>query len=76
MLTGSFASIDAWEKRWVLSTHKGNDAGKFVLTAGKFYGDAEKSKGIQTSQVLTKSIIKVPSLTSECNGQKLARQRS
>merc|ERR1712029_719164 len=29
---------------------KGGDAGKFVLTAGKFYGDAEKDKGIQTSQ--------------------------
>jgi calreticulin len=36
--------------RWVESTHKGADAGKFVLTAGKFYGDAEKDKGIQTSQ--------------------------
>ena len=29
---------------------QGADAGKFVLTAGKFYGDAEKDKGIQTSQ--------------------------
>merc|ERR1711935_474981 len=28
---------------WVQSTHKGAEAGKFVLTAGKFYG-------IQTSQ--------------------------
>lgn len=45
-----FQDGDAWENRWVSSTHKGNDAGKFVLTAGKFYGDAEKSKGIQTSQ--------------------------
>merc|ERR1711997_1144040 len=35
---------------WVQSTNKGDDAGKFVLTAGKFYGDAEKDKGIQTSQ--------------------------
>merc|ERR1712172_351327 len=35
---------------WVQSTHKGAEAGKFVLTAGKFYGDAEKDKGIQTSQ--------------------------
>ena len=33
------------------SVHKGAEAGKFVLTAGKFYGDAEQSKGIQTSQV-------------------------
>merc|ERR1712110_226084 len=35
---------------WVQSTHKGAEAGKFVVTAGKFYGDAEKDKGIQTSQ--------------------------
>lgn len=39
-----------WEDRWVQSTHKGSDAGKFKWTAGKFYGDAEKDKGIQTSQ--------------------------
>merc|ERR1711953_164356 len=41
---------DDWESRWVQSTHKGAEAGKFVWTAGKFYGDAEKDKGIQTSQ--------------------------
>ncbi|KAM6307871.1 LOW QUALITY PROTEIN: calreticulin [Podargus strigoides] len=35
-------------RRWVESKHK-PDYG-FVLTAGKFYGDAEKDKGIQTSQ--------------------------
>jgi len=45
-----FEDGDGWEKRWVQSTHKGAEAGKFVLTAGKFYGDAEKDKGIQTSQ--------------------------
>jgi len=45
-----FNDGDAWESRWVQSTHKGAEAGKFVLTAGKFYGDAEKDKGIQTSQ--------------------------
>jgi calreticulin len=39
---------DDWESRWVQSTHKG-DEGKFVLTAGKFYGD-ENDKGVQTSQ--------------------------
>ena len=27
------------------STFKGSEAGKFKLTAGKFYGDAEKDKG-------------------------------
>jgi len=40
---------DGWEDRWVQSKHK-SDLGKFVHTAGKFYGDAEKDKGIQTSQ--------------------------
>ncbi|XP_041358228.1 calreticulin-like [Gigantopelta aegis] len=39
-----------FEGRWVSSTKKGSDQGKFVWTAGKFYGDAEKDKGIQTSQ--------------------------
>ena len=43
-------SDEKWEDRWIQSTNKGDDAGKFVLTAGKFYGDAEKDKGIQTSQ--------------------------
>merc|ERR1712158_247481 len=53
----TFAEIffeDRFEKDepegWVQSTHKGAEAGKFVVTAGKFYGDAEKDKGIQTSQ--------------------------
>lgn len=35
---------DAWTRRWVESKHK-PDYGRFVLTAGKFYGDAEKDKG-------------------------------
>ncbi len=39
-----------WENVWVQSTHKGDEAGKFEWTAGKFYNDAEKDKGIQTSQ--------------------------
>jgi len=49
-LEETFQDGDKWEERWIQSTHKGGDAGKFVLTAGKFYGDAEKDKGIQTSQ--------------------------
>ncbi|BFZ00166.1 hypothetical protein BsWGS_03205 [Bradybaena similaris] len=44
-----FNDGDKWETRWVNSKHK-SDLGKFILTAGKFYGDAEKDKGIQTSQ--------------------------
>ena len=35
---------NAWKERWVESEHN-DDYGKFVLTAGKFYGDAEKDKG-------------------------------
>lgn len=44
------AIADAYTKRWVPSVFKGDEAGKFELTAGKFYGDAEKSKGLKTSQ--------------------------
>lgn len=44
-----FGDGDAWMSRWVESKHK-SDYGKFKLTAGKFYGDAEKDKGLQTSQ--------------------------
>ncbi|XP_037672668.1 calreticulin-like isoform X2 [Choloepus didactylus] len=40
---------DGWKKRWVESKHK-PDYGKFQLTAGKFYGDKEKDKGLQTSE--------------------------
>lgn len=43
--------IDAgWENRWVYSEHPGKEFGKFVWTAGKFYNDPEKDKGVQTSQ--------------------------
>jgi len=45
-----FDDGEAWEDRWVQSGHKGDESGKFVLTAGKFYGDAEKDQGLQTSQ--------------------------
>jgi len=45
----NFDSPD-WEANWVQSAHEGKEFGKFVHTAGKFYGDAETDKGIQTSQ--------------------------
>ena len=35
---------DDWASKWVQSTHKGAEAGKFEWTAGKFYGDADKDK--------------------------------
>jgi calreticulin len=37
-------------ERWVESTFKGAEQGKFTHSAGKFFNDAEKDKGIQTSQ--------------------------
>lgn len=48
-LREQFEDGDAWKSRWVESKHK-SDYGKWVLSAGKFYGDAEKDKGLQTSQ--------------------------
>ncbi|MGH0164262.1 UNVERIFIED_CONTAM: hypothetical protein FKN15_053177 [Acipenser sinensis] len=48
-LREQFDDGDEWKNRWVESKHK-SDYGKFVLTAGKFYGDAEKDKGLQSSQ--------------------------
>lgn len=43
-VTDVLVSADAWTSRWVESKHK-TDYGKFVLTAGKFYGDVDKDKG-------------------------------
>lgn len=40
----------SWEENWVYSEHPGKEFGKFVWSSGKFYNDAEKDKGIQTSQ--------------------------
>uniref|UniRef100_UPI00398F2D5F calreticulin-like isoform X1 n=2 Tax=Pristiophorus japonicus TaxID=55135 RepID=UPI00398F2D5F len=48
-LKEEFMDGDAWESRWIESKHM-SDYGKFILTAGNFYGDSEKDKGIQTSQ--------------------------
>jgi len=39
-----------WEKRWVPSTFKGAEAGKWEVSAGKFYGDAEADKGLRTTE--------------------------
>ncbi|KAG5848028.1 hypothetical protein ANANG_G00132500 [Anguilla anguilla] len=44
-----FLDGDAWKSRWLESQHK-SDYGQWKLTAGNFYGDAEKDKGLQTSQ--------------------------
>lgn len=38
-----------WEDRWVQSTSKGDEAGAFVASAGKYFNDAEADSGIKTS---------------------------
>lgn len=42
--------LESYKSQWIESTFKGNDQGKFAWSAGKFFNDAEKDKGIQTSQ--------------------------
>ncbi|XP_068948853.1 calreticulin-like [Petaurus breviceps papuanus] len=44
-----FEDGDGWKKRWVQSKHW-SSYGNFQLTAGRFYGDKEKDKGLQTSE--------------------------
>jgi len=39
-----------WESRWVHSTSKGSDAGKWELSHGKYFSDAKEDLGIQTSE--------------------------
>lgn len=39
-----------WESRWTVSDWKKAEQGKWELTNGGYYGDAEEDKGIQTSQ--------------------------
>jgi len=43
---------DGWESRWVKSTHKEADGtnGEFGISAGKFFGDEEEQKGLQTQK--------------------------
>lgn len=40
---------EGWSDRWVSSKHR-SDQGKFEISAGKFYGDADKDKGLRTSE--------------------------
>jgi len=41
-----------WESRWVVSDWKKSDgtAGKWEVTAGKYYGDKEEDLGLRTSE--------------------------
>lgn len=34
-----------WEDNWIYSKAEGKEFGKFELTAGKFFNDAENDKG-------------------------------
>jgi len=44
-----FSDGDAWQKRWVESTSKGDEAGEWKLSTGKYFADAS-DKGLQTAQ--------------------------
>jgi len=48
-LEEKFDDGNAWKDRWIQSKHK-SDYGQWKLTSGKFYGDVEEDKGIQTSE--------------------------
>jgi len=43
-------SSPQWAEKWVQSEHSGKEFGAFDWTAGKWYGDEDKDKGIKTSQ--------------------------
>jgi len=47
-----FTDGEEWKKRWIMSTAKTSEKprGKVELSAGKFYNDAEKDKGLQTKE--------------------------
>lgn len=62
-----FLFTDAWESRWVQSQNAGKEFGKFKLTAGKFYGDEEASKGIQTPEVGFCGVVAIPVLNLNNN---------
>jgi len=44
-----FDDGEGWKSRWVESTAKGEQQGEFKLSHGKYYGDAKKDLGIQTT---------------------------
>jgi calreticulin len=48
-LKEDFTDGESYADRWVASTSK-DGMGAFKLSSGKFYGDVEKDKGLQTSE--------------------------
>lgn len=55
---------DGWETRWVGSKSKGDEQGKFEVSAGKFYGDAEKDKGMNMFRLKCAKLVAEHVLTS------------
>jgi len=46
-----FKDGDGWKDRWVISEHKSaEERGEFGISAGKYFGDAEEEKGLQTQK--------------------------
>mmetsp|Transcript_53375 Transcript_53375/g.96392 ORF Transcript_53375/g.96392 Transcript_53375/m.96392 type:complete len:406 (+) Transcript_53375:47-1264(+) len=46
---------DGWESRWTLSKWKESDKekmGKWVLSPGRFFGDAVEDRGLQTAEIM------------------------
>ncbi|KAL8568877.1 hypothetical protein ACOMHN_061453 [Nucella lapillus] len=41
---------EKWAEKWVQSKHYGDKQGQFALSAGKYYGDPLKDRGLQTTQ--------------------------
>uniref|UniRef100_A0A663N0D3 Calreticulin 3 n=1 Tax=Athene cunicularia TaxID=194338 RepID=A0A663N0D3_ATHCN len=46
---GQLLAGSGWQRRWARSGYEANP-GRFQLTAGRFYGDAARDKGLQTSE--------------------------
>jgi calreticulin len=63
-----------WEDRWTKSTFKGSDAGDFVLSAGKYFNNAETDKGLKTSQDAKFYGISAPFATFSNKDKKLIIQ--
>lgn len=45
-----FPSEDDFNSNWVYSKHEGKEYGKFLLSPGKYFDDAQRDQGIKTSE--------------------------
>lgn len=73
-LTCPSDTVDGWTDRWTESKHK-SDFGKFVLSAGKFYGDQDKDKGksLELSAEIQEDFLEETLVT---DGQGIRRNRA